>query len=146
LASAGYQVRGEERGEVILWDITSRKKRLVISDETVGDTYVVEFSPDGKQLMRGGANPNGIELRDVETGKVTQTFRGHRALIRTAAFTPDGLTLVSGSVDRTVRIWDVKTGEARISMPPLGGSMGSLAFANDSSLFAAVTVHVLLSE
>ncbi|MEO2013507.1 MAG: tetratricopeptide repeat protein [Fuerstiella sp.] len=137
LATAGYQIRDDERGEVILWDVASRKKRLVISDETLGDTYVVKFSSDGTKLMRAGAKPNEIELRDVETGKVIQTFRGHRSMIRTAALTPDGKTIVSGSTDRTVRFRDVQTGEVHISMPPLSDSMGSLAFASDGSLFAA---------
>jgi WD40 repeat protein len=36
---------------------------------------------------------------------------GHMALIRDIAFTPDGRQLVSGSDDKTIRIWDLTTGK-----------------------------------
>ena len=44
------------------------------------------------------------EVREVKT------FRGHSHGIWTVAYSPDGLTLASGGVDRLVRIWDIETG------------------------------------
>ena len=39
-------------------------------------------------------------------------LKGHGDLIFSVLFSPDGKTLVSGSRDNTVRLWDVKTGES----------------------------------
>lgn len=37
-------------------------------------------------------------------------FDGHRLGVKSVSFSPDGTTLVSGSIDRSSCIWDVKTG------------------------------------
>ncbi|MEG3863741.1 SMI1/KNR4 family protein [Microcoleus sp. herbarium12] len=40
-----------------------------------------------------------------------KTFRGHSDSVYTIAFNPDGQTLASGGADRTIKIWDLKTGQ-----------------------------------
>ncbi|WP_327320075.1 WD40 repeat domain-containing protein [Streptomyces sp. NBC_01235] len=44
---------------------------------------------------------------------------GHRLCVAALAFSPDGRTLATGSDDRTVVLWDVRTGE-RVGTPPTG--------------------------
>ncbi|KAA8642420.1 uncharacterized protein ATNIH1004_011364 [Aspergillus tanneri] len=39
-----------------------------------------------------------------------QTLEGHLDLVYSVAFSPDGLTLASGSRDRTIKLWDTTTG------------------------------------
>lgn len=38
-----------------------------------------------------------------------KTIEGHNDRVQSVAFSPDGLHIVSGSDDNTVRIWDVQT-------------------------------------
>ena len=38
-------------------------------------------------------------------------LKRHSATIRSIAFSPDGRTLASGSYDKTIKLWDMKTGE-----------------------------------
>jgi len=67
------------------------------------------FSPDGRTLAMsvGGGAGRVIRLVDVETGKQKAELRGHLADISSTAFTPDGQTLLSASLDGTIRVWDV---------------------------------------
>lgn len=38
---------------------------------------------------------------------------GHKKTVTSVAYSPDGTHVVSGSEDRTLRVWDVQTGESR---------------------------------
>jgi hypothetical protein len=77
---------------------------------------VLAFSPDGRMLattvpQRNGMNGEdlAVTLWEVASGKEIGRLAGHRNLIFTLAFSPDGKTLASGSTDLTCLLWDVAT-------------------------------------
>lgn len=45
------------------------------------------------------------------TKREYQSFKGHEAGINSVAFSPDGLCIVSGSDDNTIRLWGAQTGQ-----------------------------------
>ncbi|KDR68088.1 hypothetical protein GALMADRAFT_146577 [Galerina marginata CBS 339.88] len=60
-------------------------------------------------------------------------LEGHKHVVQSVAFSPDGRRVVSGSRDKTVRIWDAETGE-QVGEPFRGheGFVWSAAFSPDS--------------
>ena len=52
-------------------------------------------------------------------------------------FSPDGTTLASGSWDKTVRIWDVATGQSKNTLTGHTGSVSSIAFSPDGATLAS---------
>ena len=122
------------RGPVTLWDLTSGEETRTLTGPPSPKPYVsaAAFSPDGKLIASAGeadtskwqrlnekANHDGrkltlshdnLTLWDVATGQVVRRLRGHQDRVACVVFTPDGKHLLSGSRDRTLKLWEVDSG------------------------------------
>ena len=97
-----------------------------------GWTYSAAWSPDDSTLVT--THDSGIlQLRDVRDLSSVRELKGHVNRIWLAAFSHDGRSLISGSVDTTARIWDVKTGELQHVLNHKDG-VGGVLFSTDGKL------------
>jgi hypothetical protein len=62
--------------------------------------------------------PCSVVLWDVASRAEVRKLEGHTNSIYALAFSPDGKTLASGSMDQTVKLWDTATGELRETIVP----------------------------
>jgi len=58
-----------------------------------------------------------------------QTLEGHSGRVNSVAFSADGSRLASGSLDSTVRVWNVATGQVEQTLEGHSGSVNSVAFS-----------------
>jgi len=72
------------------------------------------FTPDGKIVISGGSN--GVLSAYARTGERLGDFIGHTGEVWAVAVSPDGRLLVSGSQDRTVRLWNVASRELLLTV------------------------------
>jgi WD40 repeat protein len=63
-------------------------------------------------------------------------LRGHQDYITSLAFSPSGRTLVTGSWDHTIRLWNVQTGELIRTFMENDRRILSVAFNPDGRSFA----------
>jgi len=89
-------------------------KGLPAEWEMCSRTIMLDNSPSAFICWKGtiavGLDPGEIITLDGITGIQTAILSGHTNSVRSLAFFPDGTSLVSGSEDRTIKLWDVQTG------------------------------------
>ena len=97
--------------QIHLWELASGQEVARLEGHRES-TRGLAFSPDSRWLAScsGGnasSDDQSVRIWDVATGREHRRFEGHRGAVNEVAFTPDGRSVVSGSADATVLVWDV---------------------------------------
>jgi WD40 repeat protein len=95
-----------------VWEVDngSLQYSLKIDNHLDGDAII--FSHDSKFLLNSTYKDGVgiVEICNVINGKTIQELRGHTEPLKSVRFSSDGRKVLTGSYDKTVRIWDVDTG------------------------------------
>ncbi|KAL1693012.1 WD40-repeat-containing domain protein [Schizophyllum commune] len=134
---------GGADGDVRLWDL-----RRVDEDEEWGDVSVSEIEPDVDTTPRKGkANGTGTirngftttEKDADEDGPCARVLQGHSQAVTALYFEDE--CLVTGASDKTLRQWDLSTGQCVMTMdilwamshpPKAGGAVPDYMYASGS--------------
>src|SRR5262249_54858708 len=79
-----------------------------------------------------------IVLKDLATDQVRAQMTGHERTIISLCFNRDGTLLATGSNDRTLRVWDTRTGQQLHVLRGCQGPAGISAFRQDGSQIATL--------
>lgn len=121
--------------KVALGDLKSGKP---IRDLHIGSMCTnVDFSSDGKRLVCGTIDKQAIAF-DVASGKRLSVFERHHAPITRVAFLPGSDEAASNGQDKSLRIWNVQTGQERLAIAHPDVPWG-LAVSPDGQLIATGT-------
>ncbi|GKQ36812.1 TIR domain-containing protein [Streptomyces sp. A012304] len=124
---------GCDDGKVRLWDRDGRRITAVL-DRHTDRVYAVAFAPDGSWLASASWDGHAVIWED---GEPTHRLTGHVGKVWTAAAHPVRPLLATAGDDRTVRLWDPRTGAATEVLTGHTGRVLAVAFSPDGSLLAS---------
>ncbi|KAF8921532.1 WD40-repeat-containing domain protein [Mucidula mucida] len=123
---------GSDDGSIRLWDLTSRTcVRMftghVAQVQSLKLLLEDECKPDGEE---GKKKPVLIQGQwDIETGKTVRTYFGHIEGVWGVA--SDKMRLVSGSHDRTIKVWSREDGSCTATLIGHTAAVSCLALGED---------------
>lgn len=100
----GRYIASVSEGIAWVWDYEEGEP---ISSREACDS--IDFTTDSKYIVT--TDRLKCHVWETETGRTITEFPGHETSITSVAFLNDGKRVVSGSYDRTCRVWDAFTGE-----------------------------------
>eukprot|EP00026_Physarum_polycephalum_P006127 Phypoly_transcript_06168.p1 GENE.Phypoly_transcript_06168~~Phypoly_transcript_06168.p1 ORF type:complete len:595 (+),score=94.28 Phypoly_transcript_06168:102-1787(+) len=92
---------------VRLWDAPSGQSKTVLQGPTQS-VMCVQFSPSDEALL-GASNDNACRIWGVENCRLRHTLTGHVGKVFAATFA-DTQKVITGSHDRTIKLWDLTKG------------------------------------
>src|SRR5262249_9741656 len=105
----GLALTAHDDGGVRIYEAETGRFLHTLSGPDLAYARDASFSQDGKRcLVAYGNYGKTAQIRDIETGRVLAEFRGHNSWVDTATFSPGGEHVLTGSRDRTARVWDAR--------------------------------------
>lgn len=105
--------------------------------------YLVSSSKDNSAIVWQAPLVNGAA--DWRQGKQLHHLRGHIDDIYAVTFLPDGQRVVTGSDDRTLRVWDLKTGSLLAQLLGHRDRVRSVAVTRDQAAKIGDNSYLLAS-
>lgn len=96
-------------------------------------TTAMATSRDG--IILASSDQATVRLWNLQTRAPLRSLKGHTNWVSAIAISPNNRTLASGSLDGTVNLWDMETGELLTTL--FAGSVTSLTFSADGTILAS---------
>jgi WD40 repeat protein len=121
-------LQAKNKGEHANWLLYSREIADAQHEWEQGDVVAAWRHLDSsKQRLRGWEYNY---LHSLLLGS-RQTLRGHTDEVTSVAFSRDGNRIVSGSWDKTIKVWDATSGHETLNLKGHTGGVTSVAFSAD---------------
>ncbi|HEX3659666.1 MAG TPA: protein kinase [Pirellulales bacterium] len=127
-ASQDYSIR--------LWNAATGESLRTIPHS--GMVRSVAFSPVDHNLLAAGDWDWTVRLLDSRGLASDRVLKGHRGAVNSVVFSPSGKVLTSGSVDGTVKLWQVELGQELITLGELSSTSDSALDGSDRRQIHAV--------
>ncbi|ATY61846.1 Periodic tryptophan 2 [Cordyceps militaris] len=94
-------------GSIRAWDLIRYRNFRTFTAPTRLSFSCMAVDPSGEVVAAGSLDSYDIYIWSVQTGQLLDQLAGHEGPVSALAFAPNGDSLISGSWDRTARIWSI---------------------------------------
>ena len=129
--SRKYLLSGSDDRTVVMWEVASGKKLRVINTSSSVNAMVLN-PQDNRQLIVAGAEPK-IRAISLQNNTIARTFDGHTDIVNAIDINKSGTIMISGSNDKSARLWDLKTGKEIRKLPVDCWKVTAVALSEDGS-------------
>ncbi|KAF2703413.1 WD40 repeat-like protein [Pleomassaria siparia CBS 279.74] len=127
-------------GSIRAWDLIRYRNFRTFTAPTRLSFSSLAVDPSGEVVCAGSVDSFDIHIWSVQTGQLLDRLSGHEGPVSSLAFAPDGGTLVSGSWDHTVRVWNIFARTQTSEPLQLMADVLCIAFRPDSKQIAVTTL------
>ena len=133
---AGQLVSADHKGVLKQWDLDKGTETSSIKAHRL-EIFSLATSPGGWAIA--GSRDLHMSFWDLKHGKFTNlgTLKPHKDSITALAYSPTGGMMASGSLDRTLILWDTTTGAQKNTLTGHRGKIWTCAFAPDGKTLAS---------
>ncbi len=103
-----FVISADGQGGCYLWRLLTGELNYDYSN----DHYIVStlaISPNAQLFVCGHINNNRITVRDLQQGKIITELDEHEKAVSSLAISSDGRFILSGSVDASLRLWQLNS-------------------------------------
>jgi WD40 repeat protein len=143
-------VSGGDDHATKLWDVKTGQCDKTLKGHT-NSVLSIALSPDC-QILASGHEDQSVRLWDFHRGQCLQTLQGHSDRVWSVTFAPqrvadrendsdssDAAVLATGSADRTIKLWNYRTGKCLRTLPGHTSWIWSVAFSPDGQYLASTS-------
>jgi len=120
-------------------------KGLAVEQGACSRTVLLDKFPKGlsygNNTVAVGLHSGDIIILDAITGSQSAILSEHTNWVRSLAFSPGGASLVSGSDDTSVKLWDMQTGGVIKTFYGHTGWVNSVSISSDCTRIASGSDH-----
>lgn len=132
-------------GSVRAWDLIRYRNFKTFTAPSRIQFSSVAVDTSGEIVCAGSLDSFDIHIWNVQTGQLLDRLSGHEGPVSSLSFAPDGSNLVSGSWDRTVRVWSIFSRTQTSEPLPQQSDVLSVVHRPDSKQIAVSTLDGQLS-
>lgn len=137
----GLQVAsGSDDSTAKIFNVSDGSLARTLTGHAFGVTSVA-FSPNDPTVLLTGSIDQTAKLWDTTSGTSLVTFSpvtdngqvisGHSNSVTAVAFSPDAATVLTGSDDQTIKLWDISGGVETRTFTGASARIASIAFSHD---------------
>jgi WD40 repeat protein/serine/threonine protein kinase len=120
---------------VQIWDVASGNTRRRLGGQT-DNLHCLAISSDGRRVAAGSADQTALVWALDQPGFPSVCLKGHAGPVSCVRFIPGGDTVLTGSHDGMLRVWDARSGTIKATLNCAVGKLLALAFGGSSKRIA----------